>query len=288
MSAALKVIGSSLYVLFLYSTVLGTVHAQGQLKTAVQPVEVIADDNYPPFSYREGEQAKGLYVEILSAAFRKMPEFDVTIRPLPWRRGLTMMQSGLGFAIFPPYYFPEKRPFLSVYSEPVLNEQVSLFCSKVYLEKFRGKTPDWPQDFAGARIGINPGFLLLGDDFWALNRSHFYRVEEGIDTKANIQKLVYQRLDCLINTKVAILWSLNDLPALDTVTYQAAKDKLQEVIVLKEQQGYLAFSEDIHQRYPYRSRFIKAFQQALLELRQSGEYELIVKRFEDRLQRIPR
>ncbi|SJZ71189.1 polar amino acid transport system substrate-binding protein [Oceanospirillum multiglobuliferum] len=260
---------------------------EAQIVDSVQQVDIIADDNYPPFSYREGEDAKGLYVEILLAVFKNMPDYQVNIRPLPWRRGLTMMQSGSGFAIFPPYYFPNKRPFLSAYSKPVLNEKISLFCSNKFIAKYKAKQPVWPQDFAGARIGINPGYLLLDDDFWELNRKHFYRVEEGIDTKANIQKLIYQRLDCLINSRVAILWGQKELKESGETFSEGLSDKLQEVAVLKEQQGYLAFSEDIQQRYPFRAVFIKQFNQELSTLIQSGELDRIVHNFEARLHLTP-
>ena len=108
--------------------------AQANKAHAVTQVEIIADDNYPPFSYRKGFHSVGLYPQILNAVFAKMPKYQVIIRPLPWRRGLAMMQEGTGFAIFPPYYFPDKRPYLSDYSPPLLEEQVTLFCSRRYVE----------------------------------------------------------------------------------------------------------------------------------------------------------
>ncbi len=251
---------------------------------AVTQVEIIADDNYPPFSYRKGFHSVGLYPQILNAVFAKMPKYQVIIRPLPWRRGLTMMRMGTGFAIFPPYFFPEKRPYLAHYSAPLLQEQVTLFCSRQYLELLRIKldreTLHWPDDFEGAVIGINPGYLLLDDAFWQRHRSGFYRIEEGINNRKNLLKVASGRMSCLVNSRMSVFWDLQNL-----LQEQAdiQPDQVVQVTVLSSQQGYLAFSLDKLRRYSYRSDFIRSFEQAFNELKSSGELQQIVLSFEQSL-----
>ncbi|WP_028301982.1 substrate-binding periplasmic protein [Oceanospirillum beijerinckii] len=212
---------------------------------AVTQVEIIADDNYPPFSYREGFKPAGLYPEILTAVFARMPKYKVIVRPLPWRRGLAMMQEGTGFAIFPPYYFPDKRPYLSDYSPPLLEEQVTLFCSRRYVEGLKKSLNrvklHWPEDFAGAVVGINPGYLLLEDDFWGKHHSGFYHIEEGISNRGNLLKLASGRMSCLVNSRMSVFWDLKNL------VEEAADikpDQIVQMSVLSSQQGYLAFSFD--------------------------------------------
>ena len=251
---------------------------------AVTQVEIIADDNYPPFSYRKGFHSVGLYPQILNAVFAKMPKYQVIIRPLPWRRGLTMMRMGTGFAIFPPYYFPEKRPYLAHYSAPLLQEQVTLFCSRQYLDQLKVKlnkeTVHWPDDFEGAVIGINPGYLLLDDAFWQRHRSGFYRIEEGINNRKNLLKVASGRMSCLVNSRMSVFWDLQNL-----VQEKAdiLADEIVQVRVLNFQQGYLAFSLDKLRRYSYRSDFIRSFEQAFNELKSSGELQKIVLSFEQSL-----
>ena len=55
---------------------------------AKQEVLVYGDINYPPYSFEEDGKPKGIYVDILKAAFAHMPDYDVTIKMIPWKRGL--------------------------------------------------------------------------------------------------------------------------------------------------------------------------------------------------------
>lgn len=276
----LCVLGCCLFFIFAFLVLFVSINKAH----AVTQVEIIADDNYPPFSYRKGFHSVGLYPQILNAVFAKMPKYQVIIRPLPWRRGLTMMRMGTGFAIFPPYFFPEKRPYLAHYSAPLLQEQVTLFCSRQYLELLRIKLDrealHWPDDFEGAVIGINPGYLLLDDAFWQRHRSGFYRIEEGINNRKNLLKVASGRMSCLVNSRMSIFWDLQNL-----VQEQAdiQPDQVVQVTILSSQQGYLAFSLDKLRRYSYRSDFIRSFEQAFNELKNSGELQQIVLSFEQSL-----
>lgn len=88
---------------------------------------ILCDAGYPPYSYAEGDEAKGLYTDILRAAFKRMPGYRVDIRPMPWARGLAEVASGRAFALFPPYYRPSERPWMD-YSRPMLKEKVVVLC----------------------------------------------------------------------------------------------------------------------------------------------------------------
>jgi len=47
-----------------------------QAKTAVT---VYCDNNYPPYSYVENGETRGIYVEVLTKAFSRMEAYEVTI-----------------------------------------------------------------------------------------------------------------------------------------------------------------------------------------------------------------
>nr|WP_255487416.1 ABC transporter substrate-binding protein [Oceanospirillum sediminis] len=247
-------------------------------------VIIIADDDYPPFSYRDGLRPLGIYPRILNRVFYRMREqYRIEIRPLPWRRGLIMMAEGTGFAIFPPYYFPDKRPYLEKYSVPIMAERVTLFCSKKYIEGLKHRTgrfkPVWPSDFGGAVIGINPGYLLLGEDFWKRHREGFYVIEEGINNQKNLLKLASGRMDCLVNSRMSVLW---DIQQLKNASKLSVADIVQ-VHVLKEQHGYLAFSKNSLMRYPFREDFITQFNIEIKQLSDSGELQKLIDDFEKEL-----
>ena len=118
-----------------------------------QQVVIYGDINYPPYSFAEEGQPRGIYTDVLRSVFARMPGYDVTIKMIPWKRGLQYVQDGHGVALFPPYYVKEREPWMML-SEPILEEQVVPFGNEENLE---GKS-DWPGDFFGHRIGLNGGY----------------------------------------------------------------------------------------------------------------------------------
>jgi len=113
---------------------------------ASQKVVIIGDENYPPYSYLEQEVAKGVYVDILKAVFARLPKYQVTFSMMPWKRGLTYIKQAKRLAIFPPYYWPQSRPYMKAYSEPILLEQVVVTCNQAVLNQQRN---NWPTDYYG-------------------------------------------------------------------------------------------------------------------------------------------
>lgn len=120
---------------------------------AKQAVTVVGDASYPPYSYVEDGQPKGIYVDILKKAFSKMTGYDVAIKMLPWKSGINKIKTGTQAAIFPPYYSEKRVPWMSL-SEPILKEEIVVFGTA---EKLKGKTV-WPDDFYGSKIGLNFGY----------------------------------------------------------------------------------------------------------------------------------
>ncbi|MGL5321442.1 MAG: transporter substrate-binding domain-containing protein, partial [Aeromonas veronii] len=87
-------------------------------------VEILADAAYPPYSWQEGEEVRGIYADIIREVTSAMPDYEVVLKPMPWRRGLSMVEQGTAFAIFPPYYMPDTRPYMWPYSQPMLDEEL--------------------------------------------------------------------------------------------------------------------------------------------------------------------
>ena len=92
------------------------------VRAEVIEVTVYADADYPPYSYQEGGKARGIYADIMQKAFSRMSGYRVTIVPVPFKRGLAYLESGKGFALYPPYYWPAERPYIKTYSVPILEE----------------------------------------------------------------------------------------------------------------------------------------------------------------------
>jgi polar amino acid transport system substrate-binding protein len=124
---------------------------------ATEKVVLYGDENYPPYSYMENGRFTGIDVDILRlAAILLSPQYQIQLAPIPWKRGLAMMEKGRAFGLFPPGRKLD-RTYIDQYSIPILRESVVVFCNRLVMRTSRR---NFPEDFAGLTIGINAGFLL--------------------------------------------------------------------------------------------------------------------------------
>lgn len=233
-------------------------------------VTVYADDAYPPYSYAVDGEARGIYPGILREAFAHMPGYRVHLLPVPWKRGLRMLETGEAFALVPPYLRPAERPYMD-YSAPIYSESVTLFCNSGKLTP--GVARRWPEDFLGLRIGTNAGYLLGGKEFEQVRRAGLVTLEEARGTDENLRKLLLGRLDCYMNDRSAILFALHRIQA--EPPYQHANG-VSEMAVLSEEYGYLGVTRLEPARYSFKQDFLRQFNAALSEIKRNGRLEQIV------------
>nr|WP_321501153.1 transporter substrate-binding domain-containing protein [uncultured Dethiosulfovibrio sp.] len=231
---------------------------------ASQKVVVYGDDGYPPYSYGEGRDVKGIYVDILKEAFSKMEGYDVEIKVLPWKRLLSELEAGKIMAGFPPYKVAS-RPWM-VYSEPILQENVVVFGLK---SKMEGKTK-WPEDFYGSRIGLNNGYSyenLLGQDGAKAVAEGKLIVEEAMDSPTNLRKLAAGRVDVYVNDQLT-----------DISEFASGEDPVVLASTVGGQWGYLGFSSN-NSSFPYADEFRGTFDEVIKEMKDSGRIDEILKSY---------
>jgi polar amino acid transport system substrate-binding protein len=238
------------------------------------PVTIYADAGYPPYSYEKDGKPAGLYYEIASAAFQRMRGYKVEVQAVPWKRGMAMLRAGSAFALYPPYMNTRDEPWTWPYSLPLYEERVVAVCRKEVLEAKPRKR--WPQDFYGLTIGNNAGFIVGGDAFDAAVRAGRLRVEEGKDSETNIVKLGLGRIDCYINDRVSIQWTLGQLKAQGKYSQRA---ELREAAVIAVKQGYLGYTNRDNGRFAYKADFVRQFDNAIDQMKRSGEIDAIVRQF---------
>lgn len=236
---------------------------------AKTPVTVYGDHNYPPYAYLEGKEAKGIYTEILRKAFSRMPDYAVTIELVPWARGLNFIETGEGFAIFPPYHHPAARPWIKPYSVPILEESVVVFCTQDTLPKSGNR---WPEDYYGLTIGLNLGFKLGGDTFWKAVEERKIRLEEATGSRPNILKLGANRIDCYMNDRLSVLFELDRLKK--SGEYKGAA--FVEGALVSSEKGYLGFTDMDKGKFPFKEDFVKKFNAEILRMQASGELQSII------------
>ncbi len=259
------------YLKKIFLTTLFVLFSTGAI--AAQQVTIYCDDGYPPYAYAENGKAAGIYVTILEKAFARMPEYNVSIIPVPWKRGLGMLESGEGFAIFPPYYHPKKRPYLD-YSSPILDEVVIVIMREEVSKSM--KRERWPEDFYGLTIGNNSGYQLGGDKFWEAAKQGKLKVDEAPGTESNLLKLGIGRTDCYINDRNAIRVTLSQLKKSGKYDEGGRHAVLVEGPKVSTEQGFLGITNRDNGKFAFKEDFVKKFNLEIEKMQKSGEIDSII------------
>ena len=161
-------------------------------------VVFLIDENYPPYSYLEGEKIKGIYPDILSIVDKNLKEFNIILKPVPWNRALKMIELGQADYITDVWYRPNDRPYLN-YSVPIIDEEIVIVSKN-------GDGKKWPNDFNGKIIGINRGFAVFSSE-----EKKLIKVEEANFTEDNIKKILSGRIDFFASDKNSLYWDLETI-----------------------------------------------------------------------------
>jgi polar amino acid transport system substrate-binding protein len=241
------------------------------------PVTIYADAGYPPYSYEKDGKPAGLYYEIARAAFNRMHGYKIEVQTVPWKRGMALLRTGTGFALYPPYMNTTDEPWTWPYSLPLYEERVVAVCRKDVLAAKPRKR--WPEDFHGLTIGNNAGFIVGGEAFEKAVRSGQLRMEEGKDSETNIVKLGLKRIDCYINDRVSIQWTLNQLKAQGRYNEGSTHAEIAEATVIAVEQGFLGYTDRDNGKYTYKTDFAKQFDNAIYQMKRTGEIDSIARNF---------
>ncbi|WP_152680203.1 substrate-binding periplasmic protein [Chromobacterium subtsugae] len=237
----------------------------------VQTVTILTDNGYPPYSYEAAGQAQGIYNDILRAASSQLRSFQIELKPVPWKRGLAELENGKALALSPPYYRPRERPYMQPYSVPMLSEQVVAYCRAAVAQPPRKR---WPDDYRGLRFGNNAGFRPGGDAFWSMVGQGQIALEEAADVRTNLLKVIRGHLDCYLNDKLAIQLELARLQQQGLY----APGALLLTANVSEEQGYVGFTDRDQGRFPYKQEFLRQLNQALSDMKRSGQIDRIINR----------
>lgn len=240
-------------------------------------VTIYGDAGYPPYSWSKDGKPAGLYYEIISTAVSRVPGYKVAIETIPWKRGMSMLEQGSAFALFPPYFNTRDEPWTWPYSLPLYEEHVVAWCRRDVVA--RRSHMVWPHDFHGLRIGNNAGFIVGGAEFDQAVKAGKIQIEEARDNQANLIKLGLRRLDCYINDRVSIQWTLAGLKRDGLYDEGGKHATLVEAAVIGVEQGFLGFTDRDKGRFPFKTDFARKFDEAIYQMKRSGEIERIATKF---------
>lgn len=231
-----------------------------------QPIKVTVygEDEYPPYSYREGRDIKGIYPDILREAFSRMDRYDVDLDTMPWKRMIGELKAGRIFALFAPYWV-ETRPWM-IYSKPILEEKVVVFGLR---SKMQGRSR-WPEDFYGARVGLTHGYaheVLLGERGVAALKEGKIKLKNTMDNRTNLMYLLSGKIDLYLN---------------DSLTDMKGQDEAEDPVVIAAevgtQWGYLGLSSNLD-RFPFVQDFKASFNSTIESLKKEGFIDRVIETY---------
>ncbi|WP_034618489.1 substrate-binding periplasmic protein [Chitinibacter tainanensis] len=242
---------------------------------ARERVVLFGDEAYPPYSYVENGEFKGIYVDFLKQVSTRLSNFELELRPVPWKRGLEMIRRGEQMGLFPPYQFSE-RGYMVPYSVPLWQESLLIACHPDVMQKPRTR---FPEDFLGLHIGVNRGFLLART-LQTAARNGKIRLDEADSNEANLLKLAARRIDCYANDALSMRYTLHRLqtsPATAAVTQHL---QLVETVQLGDPTAHVGFSA--YFTPVYKARFMDELNAGINQLVKEGLMRQLVESYQAR------
>jgi len=171
---------------------------------AQKTLSFVTLDNFSPFAWKEDEQSKGIDVDVVNEMCQRLSvKCDITFRP--WKRVLAETRWGEKDGGFSAFKTQEREVFAYFLDYPLHYSTYKIFVKKG--KEFPFEKVD---DLYGKIIGKNRGFNT-GEEFDKATEEGRIRVEEATDAKANIRKLMAERIEALVGNYHETLLMLKQL-----------------------------------------------------------------------------
>ncbi|TPH14020.1 substrate-binding periplasmic protein [Litorilituus lipolyticus] len=241
----------------------------------IEDVVILADDSYPPYSYIENGQLKGIYVDFIHEASKLIADkYKVSIIAVPWKRALQEIKEGQALAIIPPYQHLKDRSYIWPYSKALMKERVVAFCySDINLMEYLNMKHT--NEERPLIIGINAGYMILSQELVNAINKGIVAISENKSTLSNVLKLHSRRIDCYINDRVSTLWEFSRL----SLKKQISFDNIRESMVVMSQTAHIGYTNSEFHNFTYKDDFVERMDNALSQLFTSNEFQLIINRY---------
>jgi len=165
---------------------------------AQQTLEFATLDNFAPFTWQEGKEAKGIDVDILKELCKRI-HVNCKISFMPWKRVMYYTETGKKDGGFAAFKTSEREAFGHFLELPFHYSKYNIFVLKGQEFPF-----EKIEDLRGKLLGKNSGFNL-GEKMAAAVVSGKTVFDEAKDAKANIAKLLKGRIQGYIGNYHEIL-----------------------------------------------------------------------------------
>ncbi|MEZ4527544.1 MAG: transporter substrate-binding domain-containing protein [Desulfobacterales bacterium] len=248
---------------FLMNGFLAAVIALSCTCVSAETVIVGGNADKPPKQWEdESGEYKGIWIDLLKAIDRELPDIDFQISLLPWKRAYKGGVEGKNAMMS--MFYNQERSGIFDYSDPVLEEKVVIAVKKGREFKF-----DSLDDLKGRRIGIYAGTSYGAEWQNAVDRGVF-TVDEDFSNLQRLKKILAGLIDGgVFNPGTAAVKMLCD---------KAPDMRPEDFTVLERpvlaENSYFAIAKKQN-----RKDLIEKFNAGLRKIKQSGEYQQIIDKY---------
>ena len=215
----------------------------------------IYTDEWPPLSYVDNDEAKGMAVELVNLLQQRL-QTSWPVQLMPWARAYSYLLTRSNVMLFVMGRNPERERLMTLVG-PVATSTIMLYTRKGEAQRLRSR---------GAGLSELPLSGFRSSIFVAVARKHgFVNILESADSAQSVRQLMSHRVD---------LWSEGD-SVVDSVLQKMGlpAGSVEPVMPLEQVDLYLAFS-----RGTPRSVVI-AWEKALRAAKQDGSYAALYRRW---------
>ena len=226
---------------------------------STDPLQLLTIE-YPPYCYQEDGEVKGIAVDIIQEAFKRIDQ-PITLKILPWKRALKYIKSGKADGLFPVLKKTERELFAD-YSKAMMLESVSLFVKNDSNITFDGKLSSMGKYKFGAIQGFS-----YGEKFdKAVKDSYIKEIKVVTTGTQALKMLVKGRTDVLVSDRYYALYNSKKL---------GTENKIKELLPrIEDTPSYLILSKKRNL-----SSIRDQFDVSLAEMKKDGSYDRIIEKF---------
>ncbi|MBH3444188.1 transporter substrate-binding domain-containing protein [Pseudomonas moraviensis] len=168
----------------------------------------IVTEPWAPYVYEQGGKNLGLDYETTAIVFQRLG-IEVEWQFLPWKRCLSMLETGQADGALDIFHSAERDATLLYPSEPLSDVEFVMFYANERPHPFNTL-----EQLKGLTIGTSPGYLYSPD----FSQSDLFVREPAPTHEANFGKLVRGRIDLLITDRRVGQHLLDELNIRDLIT----------------------------------------------------------------------
>ena len=224
--------------------------------------------HYPPYEYLENGEAKGIAVDLIREALRRVGEDKVSFQFYPWKRAVHLTQNGHSDMLFNAGKNKARQEW-GFYTDSILIQQSYVLFKRA--DEDWGVSPDF-SDSADKSIAVRRGYLYGSGSFrQALDSDKFSAVTLSDSTEQSVSQLLNGRVDLFVGDLLPVLYYLRQEGLEKEVDIVLNNGDFMEVLSWPT---YLLFSK---QRSS--NEFVQRVSNAMDDMKADGAFQAITERY---------